>query len=144
MITLVYPALLTLTAAELVFARGFVFDKWCERALERGEKAPLDLSRACKYSSLFMRTVFGGTITGNYQHQFNIIDGNRIDINDRAADVLALARPHFEEPELFDVAEHIASMRACQPRVDVWVAEYMQYMLLDRAQPQTWPTGSST
>ena len=119
------PALLILTAAELTLARQFVLAKWLERAHERGEAVPLDLSCSCKYGTLFMHTVFGGVIAGNYQHQFNIIDDRIVDLSDASADVLSLARPYFEEPELFDIAEHKASMLTCQTRVDDWVREYL-------------------
>ncbi|MGE0113753.1 MAG: transcriptional regulator [Steroidobacteraceae bacterium] len=123
------PALLTLTSAELALARQFVFAKWCERAHERGEATPLDLSHSCKYGTLFMHTVFGGDIAGNYQHQFNIINGSIVDLSDAAADVCALLHPYIHEPELFDIPEHTASMQGCQPRVAAWVAEFL---LLDR------------
>lgn len=119
------PALLVLTATELALARQFVFAKWLQRAHERGEAVPMDLSRSCKYGTLFMRTVFGGVIAGNYQHQFNVIDDRIVDLSDAAADVLALSRPYFEEPELFAIAEHQASMLTCQSRVDDWVREYL-------------------
>jgi len=125
----ILPALLILTAAELGLARQFVFTKWLERAHQRGEAVPVDLSHSCKYGTLFMCTVFGGVIAGNYQHQFNIIDDRIVDLSDTATDVLALLRPYFEEPELFYIAEHRASMKACQPRIDEWVREYL---LLER------------
>jgi hypothetical protein len=120
---------LILTRAEILLAREFVFVKWCERAQERGEAPPVDLSRSCKYGTLFMHTVFGGTIAGNYQHQFNVIDDRIVDLSDGAADVALLSFPYRHDPDLFGVAEHIASMDGCRPRVDVWAAEFR---LLDR------------
>jgi hypothetical protein len=116
--------LLVLTPAEILLAREFVFAKWCERARERGEERPLDLSRSCKYGTLFMRTVFGGTIAGNYQHQFNVIDDRIVDLSDGAADVALLAFPYRHDPELFGIVEHIASMDGCRPRVNAWAAEF--------------------
>jgi hypothetical protein len=121
--------LLNLTDAEMARARRFVFAKWCERAHERGEAPPVDLSHSCKYGTLFMHTVFGGMIAGNYQHQFNVINGCIVDLSDGAADVLRLAFPYDHEPELFGIAEHMASMDGCQSRVDAWAAEFR---LLDR------------
>jgi hypothetical protein len=118
-----------LTDTEMLLARGFVFAKWRERARERGESPPVDLSHSCKYGTLFMRTVFGGVIAGNYQHQFNVIDGRIVDLSDDAADVRRLSFPYDHEPELFGIPEHIASMDGCQARVDTWVAEFR---LLDR------------
>ncbi len=117
--------LLILTPAELEWARRFVLMKWRERAEECGEAFPDDLSRSCKYGSLFMQSVFGGVITGNYQHQFNIIDECIVDLSDDAADVRTLAAPYRLEPELFETAEHLASMQACRGRVDAWVAAFL-------------------
>jgi hypothetical protein len=127
--TIIHAALLVLTDGELALAQAFVLKKWCERAHERGEIAPFDLSHSCKYGTLFMHIVFGGTIAGNYQHQFNIIEGRVVDLSATAADVLAMSQPYMQEPELFEAPEHIASMTSCRLRVDTWVAEFM---LLDR------------
>jgi hypothetical protein len=121
----VITALLIFTDAELALARVFVLAKWRERACERGEIKPVDLSRSCKYGTLFMRTVFGGVIAGNYQHQFNIIDRRTIDLSDASADVLAMARPYQHDDELFGIPEYISSMESCQQRVDGWVAAYL-------------------
>lgn len=117
--------MLVLTQVELVWARRFVLMKWRERAEECGEALPVDLSRSCKYGSLFMQSVFGGVIAGNYQHQFNIIDECIVDLSDDAADVRALPAPYRLEPELFDTAEHMVSMRGCQQRVDAWAAAFL-------------------
>ncbi len=46
-------------------AKVFVFRKWCETAAERHALTPTDLSGSCKYGSLFMNQVFGGTIFSN-------------------------------------------------------------------------------
>jgi hypothetical protein len=116
--------LLALDAAEMTRARRFVMMKWRERAEERGEAPPEDLSRSCKYGSLFMQRLFGGAITGNYQHQFNIIDERIVDLSDDAADVRALVAPYRLEPELFETTEHRVSMRGCRLRVDAWVAAF--------------------
>jgi hypothetical protein len=123
------PTLLVLTGYEFDQAKKFVFGKWCERASERGEIAPLDLSRSCKYGSLFMYMVFGGEIQGNYQHQYNFIEGQIIDLSHDAADVIAMREPYHHEAELFGIDEHVASMQTCHPRVEGWVADFM---LLDR------------
>jgi hypothetical protein len=117
--------LLVLTQAELARARRFVMMKWRERAEECREPPPDDLSRSCKYGSLFMQSVFGGIITGNYQHQFNIIDECIVDLSDDAADVRALVAPYRLELELFQTTEHMASMQGCRGRVDAWVAAFL-------------------
>jgi hypothetical protein len=71
-----------------------------------------------------MQRLFGGVITGNYQHQFNIIDERIVDLSDDAADVRALVAPYRLEPELFETTEHRVSMRGCRLRVDAWVAAF--------------------
>ncbi len=110
---------------ELELARTFVYGKWCEFALERGAARPPDLSGSCKYGSLFMRRIYGGIIAGNYQHQYNLIDGRIVDLSQDSADVLALRRPYLHEPELFTTDEHVASMAGCGPRVESWAAEFI-------------------
>ncbi len=126
-ITSGHISLLYLSAEELIRARAFVFAKWCERAAERGEPVPVDLSRACKYGSLFMQSIYGGSIAGNYQHQYNIIDGHQIDLSDTAIDVLAMSHPYHHEAELFLIEEHLASMASCRPRVAAWVVAYSSW-----------------
>lgn len=118
-------ALLVFSSTEFARAKKFIFLKWCERAVERGEPTPLDLSHSCKYGSLFMSMVFGGVVEGNYQHQYNMIDGKIVDLSHDAADVLALREPYYHEAELFGIEKHMASMESCRPRVETWVKEFM-------------------
>ena len=123
---LLKPALLVFSSIEFDRAKKFIFKKWCERAAERGEPKPLDLSHSCKYGSLFMSMVFGGVIEGNYQHQYNMIGGDIVDLSHDAADVLALREPYYHEAELFGIDEHVASIENCRPRVEAWVKEFME------------------
>lgn len=124
--------LMLLTDAEFALAQRFIFAKWGETARQRGEPPPTDLPRSCKFATLFMRSVFGGVIAGNYQHQFNIINGSIVDLSENAADVRALSAPYHHEPDLFCIAEHVASMDGCRPRVAAWVADFL---LLERTDP---------
>jgi len=114
-----------LDQSEFLTAGVFVFDKWCERAVERREPTPFDLSTSCKYGSLFMRLVYGGAIEGNYQHQYNVIDGRIVDLSHGAADVFAMRRPYAHEPELFGIESHMRSMASLTPRVESWVEEFL-------------------
>jgi hypothetical protein len=123
---LLKPVLLVFTSIEFDRAKKFIFRKWCERAVERGDSPPMDLSHSCKYGSLFMRLVFGGVIEGNYQHQYNMIDGQIVDLSHDAADVLAMREPYYHEAELFGIDEHLASMESCRTRVEAWVTEFME------------------
>lgn len=106
-------------------AKCFVFEKWKQRAIDSNEDVPTDLSRSCKYGTLFMNTIYGGSIQGHYQHQYNVIDNHIVDLSDNAADVLRLLNPYHHDAEFFKIPEQIASLNCCIPRVDQWVAEFM-------------------
>lgn len=107
-------------------AKVFVFRKWCEQAAERQAVVPADLSGACKYGSLFMQRVFGGTLRGHFEHQYNLIEGRLVDLSHDAADVGRMRNPYLHEPDYFAVPELIASLDGCTPRVEVWAAEFME------------------
>ncbi len=82
-------------------AKVFVFQKWCDLAIERHKLLPTDLSGACKYGSLFMNQVFGGAIHGHYEHQYNMIDGRIVDLSHDAMDVGRMHNPYRHEPDFF-------------------------------------------
>ena len=106
-------------------AKAFVFQRWTELALERDHPVPDDLSGACKFGSLFVRAVFGGTIEGHYAHQFNRIGGRIVDLSHDARDVGAMFNPYLHEAGFFDIPEQQASMLACLPRVMRWTEAFM-------------------
>jgi hypothetical protein len=114
------------TPAQFGPARDFVFEQWCDWARQRAAPRPQDLSGACRYGSLFMCRVFGGTLRGHYQHQFNDIDGLLVDLSRDAADVAAMRDPWRHEPSYFDLPELQAELRSCQPRVEGWVERYLR------------------
>lgn len=111
--------------AQFVLAKAYVFRMWCEWAAQREAAVPLDLSGACKYGSLFMCRVFGGAIHGHYQHQYNHIDGLRVDLSWDAADVAAMTHPFLHEPLYFAIPEHQHTLQGCLPRVDRWVVGFL-------------------
>jgi len=106
-------------------AKVFVFRKWCERAVERSNPVPTDLSGSCKYGSLFMNQVFGGIICGHYQHQYNIIDERIVDLSHDALDVARMTNPYLHEPDYFDIPEKQAALKRCLPRVNTWVNDFL-------------------
>jgi hypothetical protein len=110
-------------------SKVFVFDKWCEQAAERGIAKPADLSGACKYGSLFMNQVFGGSIRGHYEHQYNHIGGRIVDLSHDAADVGRMGNPYLHEPDFFAIPEKRAALLLCVPRVDGWVSEFLKEFL---------------
>jgi len=106
-------------------AKVFVFGKWCEEAVGQPDKVPLDLSGACKYGSLFMQRVFGGAIRGHYEHQYNFIEGQRVDLSHEAQDVARMRHPYRHEPSYFLVPELQASLASCLPRAQRWADEFL-------------------
>lgn len=106
-------------------AKIFVFRKWCEHAVERHAAIPTDLSGSCKYGSLFMNQVFGGSICGHYEHQYNRIGGRIVDLSHDSADVARMANPYLHEQEYFAIPELRDSLDLCLPRVNRWVIEFM-------------------
>lgn len=107
-------------------AKIFVFRKWCEQAAERRAILPADLSGSCKYGSLFMNRVFGGSIRGHYEHQYNIIEGRIVDLSHDAIDVGRITNPYLHEPDFFAIPEKQASLNNCLPRVERWVAQFLE------------------
>lgn len=106
-------------------AKVFVFRKWCELTVERHAFTPSDLSGSCKYGSLFMNQVFGGSIRGHYEHQYNMIGGRIVDLSHDAMDVGKIINPYLHEPSFFDIPERQASLDNCLPRVAGWAVQFL-------------------
>lgn len=113
------------TPSNLEAAKTFVIQKWKERAAERGSREPDDLSGACKFSSLFIQKLFGGTIEGNWHHQYNVIGGEVVDITSDSSEVGGLDEPYHHDLVFFGNPDHIESMKSCLPRVNRWVDEFL-------------------
>lgn len=123
--TITREAQLSYSYERFALAKAFVFRKWCERAVEKHALVPTDLSGSCKYGSLFMIHVFGGSICGHYEHQYNIIGGRIVDLSHDAIDVGRITNPYLHEPDYFAIPEKQASLNGCLPRVQLWVAEFL-------------------
>ena len=143
---------LAATPENIAAAKSFVFGKWRERAKELGRDDPLDLSDACKFTSLFAALVFGGTLHGNFFHQWIALpDGRTLDLNDEAADVITMlrgempddAKPYADEmrkklpPSLYAPDDrHMRSrgnrqsMASVRPRVQRWADEFLRGRML--------------
>jgi hypothetical protein len=111
---------------QFAHAKDFVFRMWCALAAERLQRLPQDLSGACKYGSLFMQQIFGGSIEGHYAHQFNRIDTRVVDLSHDALDVSRMRTPYLHDAEYFDIPEYRIALQACGPRVDSWAQAFMR------------------
>lgn len=108
--------------------KWFALQKWRERALERRLDEPDDLSSACKFCSLFVKILYGGKIQGNYDHQYNVIDGKRIDLSADSQDVKQMDNPYRHDPLFFANDDHLDSLESCLPRITDWVSSYQVKM----------------
>jgi hypothetical protein len=117
----------------LVSLHDFVYEKWCQRAIERNQIQPEDLSYSCKFSSLFIKMIFGGVIEGNEHHQYNVIEGKIWDLSSQSRDVLDLKKKgidvYYHDLYFFANDEHLESLQSCMPRVMGWVSEYEQALI---------------
>ena len=138
------PGLEPATPEALAEARDFVFDRWRLRdddmaasyaaisglkvdvwRSSRNATRPIDLSGGCKFASLFVKTVFGGTIRGNFDHQHNLISGQQVDLCEGSKDVLTLgAEAWRHDRAFFGNPDHLESLQSCMARVDDWVVEW--------------------
>lgn len=139
---------LPVTPENIAAAKEFVFAKWIERAKEYGHDAPVDLSSACKFASLFAAEVFDGQVRGNFFHQWvELPNGQRLDLNDEAEDVAtmlrgeipadtqdyaALSRKRLPKPLYTHDPRHMRSrdnrdsMASIKPRVMRWADEFLK------------------
>lgn len=113
------------TYSSFATAKSWFFVKWCELAAQRGIAVPLDLSGSCKYGSIFMQSVFGGSIRGHFEHQCNSIDGRLVDLSHDAADVGRMINPYLHEPNYFLIPEVQQSLADCQARAELWASEFL-------------------
>lgn len=136
-------------AGAIESARYFVGLRWTERQAERMAQlqaqfqiepepgsasllagpAPQDLAGACKFASMFAQRLFGGSLRGNVDHQYlQREDGRIIDLCALASDVAETRRlgrdPYRHDRRWFGNAEHKASLRSCEERVEAWVAAW--------------------
>lgn len=113
-------ARLAYSAAGFAGAKTWLFARWTALAVQRGEASPSDLSGSCKYGSLMMQYVFGGSIRGHFEHQYNFIDGRLVDLSHDASDVGRMKHPYLHEHAYFSVPALQASLAGCAPRAEAW------------------------
>lgn len=116
------------TPEAMIQAKDFLLAAWRERTLETGRPEPDDLTDSCKFTSLFMAVEFGGSVRGNYFHQFcRLPDGHVFDPNEDACDVRTLLETHQMNkgngrPHPFAVRE-VAPLVKSMVRAGMWKFE---------------------
>jgi hypothetical protein len=108
--------------------RQFLLAKWQERAQEIApdKTPPTDLTDSCKFSALFGSVVFSADIAGNWDHVFNVIDGEIFDINAEASDVAGRADIHRHDSDFINGDDFADSIQTCLRRVSDWVNEFSE------------------
>jgi len=128
-------------------AKAFVLSKWQERHDARAteweqamgrpyyNERPTDLSSSCKFTSVFAAVVFGGEIEGNEAHQFAVVEGRVVDLNEDAGDVAGTEGIYRNDPVFMWSRDHKESMESCLPRVADWIGEFALLMSPEPAVP---------
>lgn len=108
----------------LTLVREFLLEKWCQRAAELGHQTPVDLTDSCKFSALFGSVVFGADIGGNWNHVYNLVDGEIVDINAEATDVKGRKGIYKHDSSFIESYDFRESMKTCRERVSNWLREF--------------------
>lgn len=134
-LTSAMPPLVAPTAELLASAEEFLLSRWRDRAREFGRPAPETLEGACKFASLFVQAVFGGSIHGNSEHQVNMvpIPGGEVlvDLVRSGPPPLALDKDFWANPE------HVESVASCLPRVMEWAEGFLSRLTAARVMTET-------
>ena len=72
-----------------------------------------------------MNQIFGGSIRGHYEHQYNMIEGRIVDLSHDALDVGKIINPYLHEPDYFAIPERQDALDNCLPRVACWVVQFL-------------------
>lgn len=75
-----------------------------------------------------MQNVFGGSIRGHYEHQYNYIDGRLVDLSHDSLDVGRMSNPYLHEKSYFDIPQTQRSLIQCSPRTNQWANEFIDNM----------------
>jgi hypothetical protein len=129
--TAAVTAQLPATPETVAQAKAFLLRKWRERAMERGDSEPVDLSRACKFVSMFAQRVFGGELRGNWHHQYLVLPtGERLDLTEPSEELASISSegidPYWHDKRFWGNRDHKSSMASCEPRVLQWVEEFLR------------------
>jgi hypothetical protein len=111
-------------------AQAFCLKMWRERAAEMGRPEPADLSLSCKFTSLFLRSLIGGEIRGNWDHQFVELDGQIFDLNKDTENVRSIDDPYRHDDLFIGNPEHLDSLDSCVPRIKLWRERFLQEVSL--------------
>lgn len=107
-------------------ALSFLFLKWHERAAENPySKAPYDLSYACKFCSIFACQLFGGSLYGNHDHQFCVLEnGSIVDFSKDSEFTKSLTNPYIHDEIFWMSPDHKDSLVSTTNRIAKWLEEF--------------------
>lgn len=113
-------------AAAIERLKAFALERWRERARERGEPEPDDLSSSCRFTSLLVQAIHGGEIQGNWDHfHVRLDDGTIADLNHEAADVSEIRKagkdPYWHHRAFMRSRDVRELFDTCRPRVAAWI-----------------------
>ena len=111
------------------FLRTFLLEMWNERAMEMYNSKVDDLSMSCKFVSLFCFKLFGGTLQGNYNHSYLVIEGKIFDPTYPSSmfDTFKVQKvdPYEIDNNTYFNDDYQESIYSCEPRVDIWINLFM-------------------
>ena len=126
------------TPQALAAAEDFFRHKWAERAASLNRERPSDLTGACKFASAFAALVFGGTVRGNWHHQWvehSEAPGGRIDLthaegvlpHDRRCVLAGCRQGRIDrhDARFFGNKDHKSDMASVAPRAQRWAQEFL-------------------
>lgn len=146
---------LALTPENIAAAERFVLSAWKRYTKERHGQEAVDLSNACKFSTVFAQALFGGRVRANYYHcwlesptgelvdltqgvQFR--DGIPEDLQLRATKAgLDVGTPFTHDPRIFNEPEFVNGLGSLYTIVRSWVREFLDQ--LDWEYPSDWDWG---
>lgn len=125
------------TDDNIELAKVFALRKWRERTQQQNtlysalsdlpdKPLPEDLTDACKFCSMFALKVFGGTMQGNYDHQWSVTEQDEvIDLTDSGQHP-----DHFyyycHDDDFWLNEDHVDALESCIDRVNDWFASFVE------------------
>lgn len=105
----------------ITIAETAISHLWNEWLAERERDPSTDRSGSCKFAALLSLQLFGGRLSGNFNHCFVLLNKQIIDLNREQSDVIELgSRAYLHTPREIYCKEYRESLESCLPRVERW------------------------